>query len=190
MNKKCLLVLSSLGVSFSIIFIVFFLVAKLNEPIQVYKIEMQTNSKIPVQFQIPILGIDTSIESVGMTRQGEMDAPRGPKTVGWFSLGPVPGEIGSAVIDGHSGYKNNKPAVFDDLYKIKLGDKILVTNLDGTINTFIVKEVKEYDKDEEASSVFIATDGKAHLNLITCSGEWNVLEKTHSKRLIVYSDLE
>ena len=55
-----------------------------------------------------------------------MDVPKQPDDVAWFDLGFRPGQKGSAVIDGHSGWKDNRPAVFDNLSKLKNGDKIYV----------------------------------------------------------------
>ena len=84
----------------------------------------QTDSKLPVRLIIPSIGINASIESVGITPTGAMGTPKGPDTVAWYGLGPRPGEMGSAVIDGHSGWKDNVPAVFDNLYLLRAGDKI------------------------------------------------------------------
>jgi LPXTG-site transpeptidase (sortase) family protein len=119
-----------------------------------------------------------------------MDVPKGPDDAAWFNLGPRPGEIGSSVIDGHSGYKNNRPAVFDKLYKLKKGDKIYVEDDKGNITTFVVREFKTYNPKADAKMVFSSNDGGSHLNLITCSGSWNKVERTHSDRLVVFADKE
>jgi hypothetical protein len=36
--------------------------------------------------------------------------------------------------------------------------------------------------------VFASNDGGAHLNLITCAGEWNKGKKSYSERLVVFAD--
>lgn len=190
MSKKYLLIPSSFLVAFSIIFIVFSLVSKFNKLETKAEVLLEVNTSTPTFFQIPSLGINAKIEPVGITPLGLMDSPKGPANVGWFKHGTPIGEVGSAVIDGHSGYKNNIPAVFDDLHKIKKGDKILVKSTDGITMTFIVQDIKTYDKNAESTTVFSSNDGLAHLNLITCSGDWNVLEKTHSTRLIVFTTRE
>lgn len=144
----------------------------------------------PVRFKIPIINVDTTVEYVGLTPDGAMDSPVGPAPVGWYNLGPRPGEQGSAVIDGHSGWKGGIPAVFDDLYKVKIGDKVYVENDMGVTTTFIVREVKVYNPNADASNVFVSNDGKSHLNLITCTGFWNKILKSHSSRLVVFTDKE
>lgn len=116
-----------------------------------------------------------------------MDAPKGPSGVGWYSPGTLPGAIGSSVMDGHSGWKNNIPAVFDNLDKVLIGDKIYVTTGNETI-TFIVTHTQRYTPNADASEIFNSNDGKAHLNLITCTGFWNTILKSHSERLVVFAD--
>lgn len=119
-----------------------------------------------------------------------MDVPKGPNDVAWFNLGPRPGEIGSAVISGHYGWKNNIPAVFDNLHKLRKGDKVYVEDKNGATITFVVRELRTYDQNEDASDVFGSSDGKAHLNLVTCTGTWNKAQKSYSKRLVVFTDKE
>ncbi len=145
---------------------------------------------IPVRLKIPSLNVDTAVEQVGIASDGAMDVPKEPNEVAWFNLGPRPGEIGSAVIAGHSGYKDNRPAVFDNLSKLQKGDKIYTEDEKGAIATFVVRDFKDYDPKANAVDVFGSGDGIAHLNLVTCSGIWNKIDKTHSDRLVIFSDKE
>ena len=145
---------------------------------------------LPVRLKIPAIGVDSAVISVGLTSDGAMDVPKDPTDVAWFNLGPRPGESGSAVINGHYGWKNNIPAVFDNLHKLREGERISVEDEKGVTTTFIVREIRIYDKDDVAFGVFESDDGKAHLNLITCMGDWNQVEKTHSERLVILTDKE
>lgn len=135
---------------------------------------------LPVRFIIPKLSIDAPVEYVGITPEGLMDVPKGPNNVAWFNLGTPPGEVGSAVIAGHSGYKNNRPAVFDNLDKLQKGDKISVEDESGTIITFVVRELRTYNPKANPPEVFNSNDGASHLNLVTCTGDWNETARTHS----------
>jgi sortase A len=150
----------------------------------------QSVLSLPVQLKIPSIKIDAPILSVGVTPSGAMDTPKGPKEAAWYNLGPRPGEVGSAVIDGHYGWKDNIPAVFDDLNKIQKGDKIYVTDNKGAVNTFIVNEIRNYGENEKTSKIFSSSDGLSHLNLITCEGIWNAKTKSYSGRLVVFADKE
>ena len=140
--------------------------------------------------KIPGISVDDGVEQVGVTSEGEMGTPKGPVGVAWFSLGSRPGEVGSAVISGHYGWKNGIPAVFDNLYKLHPGDKLYVEDENGIITTFVVRELRRYGEHDDASNVFTSRDGKAHLNLVTCEGVWNKFSKSYSKRLVVFADKE
>jgi len=148
----------------------------------------QTVAGIPARIKIPSIKVDAVVEHVGLTPTGAMDVSKSPNNAAWFDQGPRPGEIGSSVIDGHSGWKNNIPATFDYLYKMKKGDKIYIEDANGATTTFVVTRLKTYGKNKDASEVFYSKDGKAHLNLITCAGVWNEISKSSPNRLVVFAD--
>ena len=157
----------------------------------------QTNSRLPPlligapgRLKIPSINVDAPVEYVGLTSDGAMDVPKVPANVAWFNQGPRPGENGSAVIAGHYGWKNNIPAAFDTIHTLRKGDKIYIEDENGVNTVFVVREIQIYSKNEDAPLVFGSSDGKAHLNLITCTGVWNKAEKTYSDRLIVFTDKE
>ncbi len=150
----------------------------------------QASSGFPVRLKIPSINIDVPIEYVGLTSDGAMDVPKERTNVAWFNLGPRPGESGSAVIAGHYGRKNEKASVFDNLYKLRKGDKLYIEDDKGVIVSFVVRESQRYDPNDDASDVFGSNDGKSHLNLITCEGVWDKVSKTYSKRLVVFTDKE
>jgi LPXTG-site transpeptidase (sortase) family protein len=141
---------------------------------------------VPVRLRIPALNVEAPVVTVGLTEEGAMDAPEGPENTGWYELGPRPGEQGSAVIAGHSGYRTG-PAVFDDLETLQPGDRIYVVDDAGTTIEFTVRESREYDPYDRPEEVFASNEGR-HLNLITCTGSWDSAAGTHSKRLVVFAD--
>ncbi len=143
---------------------------------------------LPVRLKIPKIHVDAAVEYVGLTPAGAMDVPKNPVTVAWLNLGARPGEVGSAVVSGHYGWKNGKPAAFDNLYALRKGDKIYIEDEKGATTTFVVREIRRYSPSANAAEVFASSDGKAHLNLITCEGVWNKVEKSYSKRLVVFTD--
>jgi LPXTG-site transpeptidase (sortase) family protein len=117
--------------------------------------------------------------------------PKGHANAAWFNLGSRPGDDGSAVITGHYGiWKNGMPTVFNNLYKLRKGDKLYVKDKKGITVTFIVRELRTYSPDDDASDVFNSSDGRSHLNLITCQGAWNKVSKSYPKRLVVFTDKE
>ena len=143
---------------------------------------------LPIRLVIPKIKVDAAFDYVGLTTDGAVGVPKGPTNAAWFDLGPRPGQIGTAVIDGHFGWKDNIPAVFDNLDKLQKGDVIYVKDATGTTLTFVVSMLKTYGENQDASAVFGAGDGKAHLNLITCEGIWNKVQKSYSDRLVVFAN--
>jgi len=150
--------------------------------------QKQSDVDLPVALKIPSINVDAPVEYVGLMPNGAMDVPKSPDKVAWFNLGSRPGEAGNAVIAGHYGWKNNRVAVFDDLHKLRMGDTILVEDKKGVVSTFVVRETRTYGKDEAVPNVFGSSDGEAHLNLITCIGDWDNTEKTYAERLVVFTD--
>lgn len=138
--------------------------------------------------QIPIINVDAQIEYVGTTTEGTMAAPIGPLPVGLYKFGAEPGQIGTAVIDGHSGWKGDQKAAFDNLHKLKVGDQVDVQDSTGNTVAFVVKETRLYNPNSDTKEIFTTSDGKSHLNLITCEGVWDVASKSYSERLVVFTD--
>lgn len=194
--KKVRLIASFFGAVFFLWFIFYFI---LNSQVQINSTLLTANvgsfytqGEVKVnlleRLKIPIIKVDAVIESVGLTSKGAVDVPKGPSDAAWFDLGPRPGEKGSSVIVGHSGWKNGMPAVFDNLNKLKKGDKIYIQDEKGLIITFVVREIKTYNQTEDVSDVFISNDNQAHLNLITCTGIWDDVQKGRLNRLIIFTD--
>jgi len=146
--------------------------------------------KVSPRLMIPSIGVNALIEQVALTTEGSMGVPNDPMNAGWYSLGPLPGELGSAVIDGHVNWFNGATGVFRDLHNLTVGDKISTQNDQGEISFFVVKKIKVFDPAADATAVFSSTDGQAHLNLITCGGVWDKQAKQYTERLVVFTDKE
>lgn len=142
---------------------------------------------LPVRLVIPAIDVNATVQYVGVTPTGEMAVPSNSIDVGWFRLGPHPGEVGSAVIAGHLNDKDGKAGVFANLHKLKEGDKLYVEDDKGISIVFIVREIRSYDS-KYADEVFTQSD-KAYLNLITCDGTWDGNKKSYSNRLVVLTSL-
>lgn len=147
----------------------------------------RASPELPVRLIIPAINIDADIQHLGVTPEGEMEVPSNIVDAGWFKLGPRPGEKGSAVIAGHFNGENGEAGVFANLYKLKEGDKLYVEDDKGTSIAFVVRESRTYDPGY-ADYVFSPNDS-AHLNLVTCDGQWDRAKKSYSKRLVVFADI-
>lgn len=145
---------------------------------------------LPVRLSISSLGVDAAMVYVGVDSSGAMEAPDDPDEVAWFEPGPRPGEVGSAVVSGHYGWYNDMSAVFDHLSEVAIGDRITIEDDKGNVTSFIVREIRSYDPAADATDIFTSDDGKAHLNLITCGGDWEETAQQYSERLVVFTDKE
>jgi len=143
---------------------------------------------LPVRLKIPAIGVDSAIEDALITADGRMDVPAGSVNVAWFSLGPQPGQVGSAVIGGHYGVNHDIPFVFYKLDQVKIGDKLYIIDDESNTLEFVVKSIKSFDRNADATTVFTSDDGLSHLNLITCEGIWNQVNGSYPLRLVVFSD--
>lgn len=144
---------------------------------------------IPIRLSIPAVNIEAEVEPVGLDKKGAMDVPKNVNGLGWYNLGSKPGDLGSAVIDGHLDKVTGEPAVFYNLDKLKVNDEILVSDDKQIQYKFKVTDLQVYPYDKlPLTDIFTKAD-KARLNLITCGGNWEATKKNYSNRLVVYSEL-
>ena len=146
---------------------------------------------LPKQLTISSINLTVDIDYVGLTSDGVMDIKPNSEAAGWYMLGPRPGDKGSAVIAGHYGWAmDGEPAIFNDIQKLSTGDELSVLDQKGQSTTFVVREIRKYNPDSDASAVFKSNDGNRHLNLITCSGVWENDKQSYSDRLVVFTDIK
>jgi sortase (surface protein transpeptidase) len=152
---------------------------------------IRTYMKNPVRLAIPAIGINAFVESVGTQSNADLATPtQNPwEDVGWYNLGPHPGERGSAVIDGHLDRPGGYPAVFWRLRDIHVGNDVLVTNIAGETLHFRVTRIALYTPQEAPIQDIFGNWGGIYLNLITCAGDWIPSEHQTTLRLVVYTSL-
>lgn len=143
---------------------------------------------VPITINIPSIEVNAVIERVGVKPDGSMDVPKEPMNAAWYELGPRPGETGSAVIDGHVDWWYGATGIFANLKNVQPGHIIIVTDDAGKATPFIVREVRTYDANADATDIFTSNDGESHLNLITCNGAWDTASNQYSQRLVVFAD--
>lgn len=150
---------------------------------------IRVNAGLPVRVKVPKINVDAPIDSVGLAENGDMEAPKGPRNIGWYKDSPRPGDTGNAIIAGHYGrWESGENSVFDNLSQLGAGDEVNVEDENGRTVVFIVQRVQIYNHNDDTQSIFISKDGSAHLNIITCMGDWIESEKTYSQRLVVFAD--
>lgn len=139
------------------------------------------------RLKISKIGVDAVIKNMGLTSEGAMAVPDNTIDVGWFSLGTRPGDTGTAVIGAHD-FLNDKAGVFVNLNKLQKGDLLSVADSKGASTSFIVTDIRTYDATDKNTGIFESESG-AHLNLITCSGDWDPITKSSKQRLVIFTDV-
>lgn len=164
---------------------------------------------LPLDIQIPILDVDAPILAVGLTKDNNMDAPKGPygdpnwSSTFWYRGSAIPGEPGTATIAGHVNGLLGQPETFARIRRLKPGDLIIIKDKNSDTSIYyVVDEVKKYSMAELAEPAISdrifggsvgsdgqtrLTDGKSHLTLITCTGYYKDGEFDH--RIIVFTTL-
>lgn len=157
----------------------------------VFPIKKTDAASNPVRLIIPTLAIYAPVEWLGTQSNGDLATPtQNPwEDVGWYNLGPHPGERGSAVIDGHLDRPGGYPAVFWRLRDLHVGDEVLVMNNSGKTLHFQVTRIALYPPQEAPIQDIFGNWGGTYLNLITCAGDWIPSQHQTNLRLVVYTSL-
>lgn len=145
----------------------------------------------PARIIIPSIGVVAPVESVGILSNGELATPtQSPwEHVGWYENGSRPGELGSAVIDGHLDRPGGYPAIFWNLRSLHPGDKVTVIDTHGKLLTFGVTRVALYPPQQAPVQEIFGNNAGHYLNLITCAGDWIPSQHQTTMRLVVFTSL-
>nr|WP_281387014.1 class F sortase [Jiangella mangrovi] len=142
----------------------------------------------PALVEIDALGISQDVINLGLADDGTMEVPDGPDPVGWYELGPTPGESGPAVLAGQLTW-NGADGVFRHLADLETGDEIRVTRDDGTVAVFAVTRVEQYAKDAFPTATVYANTAGPELRLITCAGDLDTGSGDYSDNVVAYAEL-
>ena len=141
---------------------------------------------VPVAVRIPALGLAVWLTQLGLNPNGTVVVPTSVQVPGWFSPGPSPGQIGSAVILGHvDSYKG--PGVFFQLRTLQPGNQIDVNLADGVVATFKVTSVVQYQKTAFPDQQVYGSNGSSELQLVTCGGAFDSQTGHYLSNIVVYS---
>jgi hypothetical protein len=141
----------------------------------------------PVWLRIPALKVNTSLEPLGLARDGTIAVPTRTDVAGWYRDGPRPGQAGPAVVLGHVDSREG-PGVFIDLVTLKPGALIKVDRADRTSVTFRVTRVTRVPKDDFPTDLVYAPTLDQALRLVTCGGGFDQARRSYRDNVIVFAD--
>jgi LPXTG-site transpeptidase (sortase) family protein len=142
----------------------------------------------PTRLVIPSINLDATIEARGLDANRNIETPKDFRHVAWYDLGPAPGQPGDAVVNGHVNWWTGD-AVFTRLAQVRAGDEVIVIRADGARVRFKVTAIRTVPWNARVASLF-APSPVATLTLITCTGVWNPLIQSDTKRLLVSAVLD
>lgn len=149
---------------------------------------LQIVDSTPARLVIASINVNATVEARGLDSNRNMETPTDFREVAWYKLGPVPGQPGNALINGHVNWWTGD-AVFTRLGRIRVGDDITVVRADGVAVHFKVTGSHVVAANARIASLF-APSSAATLTLITCTGVWNPLTQSDTQRLLVSAVLE
>lgn len=145
----------------------------------------------PTSIEIPRIGVDATIMSLGTNPDGTVQVPPLDKAdqAGWYEPGASPGETGNAVIVGHVDSAVLGPAVFFDLGALTPGDTVTVRRADGVPATFTVDSVKSYPKTAFPTELVYGPSDRPGLRVVTCGGQFDQAAKSYPDNIVVFATL-
>lgn len=142
----------------------------------------------PVSLRIPAIGVIADVARLGLNPDNTVQVPARPQQAGWYRLGPMPGQAGSAVILGHRDSRTG-PAVFYRLGSLRQGDEVTVELADRRVAHFVVSRTRSYaNADFPARLVYGPTDA-ADLQLVTCGGRYDHKAQAYTENVVAFTTL-
>ncbi len=142
----------------------------------------------PVRIEVPAVHLDVPVTAVGTDREGALAVPTDFGQAGWWRSGPVPGNVGPAVIVGHYDSKTG-PGAFYPLGLVGKNARITVTRSDRRTLSFVVDRIDEVRKNTFPTRAVYGPTPDAQLRLITCAGDFNRATGHYESNLIIFAHL-
>ena len=143
----------------------------------------------PVALEIPSIGLrSVNFVDLEVAEDGTLKVPGSADEVGFYTGGPTPGQLGSAVLGAHVDSKEG-PGIFYNLGAVKPGDEVYVSRQDRSRLTFVVDKVEVYPKDDfPTEAVYYGDFDQAEIRLVTCGGPFDRV-KHYLNNVVVFGHL-
>ena len=145
----------------------------------------------PVSVTIPAIGVRSPLLRLGLNPDGTMAVPdlaTSADEAAWYKYSVTPGQIGTAVIEGHVDSEVG-PAVFFRLGALHPGDHIDVALADGMTAVFRVTGVREYTKIDFPTEMIYGPTHYSSLRLVTCGGTFDYATGHYLSSVVVFASL-
>ncbi len=142
----------------------------------------------PTSVSIGKIGIDAEIVDLGVSAEGEMEAPPNGDVIGWYRMSARPGQPGNSVLSGHVDW-GKKAAVFWGLRNLKQGDSIEVRDANGNVHTYAVEWNQSFAWNSAPVDKIVGATSTSVLTLITCDGAFDSRQNQYLERRVVRARL-
>lgn len=139
---------------------------------------------LPVRLRVPSVGIDTTLDRLGLAADGSIAAPSRWHVAGWYERGPRPGQAGPSVIVGHVDSRSG-PAVFFRLADLRAGAAVYVDRADGSSVRFRVTGHLQVPKNRFPAHLVYSPTLAASLRLMTCAGTFDASTGHYRDNIVV-----
>jgi hypothetical protein len=143
----------------------------------------------PVSVSVPSVGIRSTLQPLGLEKDGTLEPPSQFARAGWYADGTRPGAVGPALIAGHVD-STAGPAVFFRLTDVRRGDDVQVVDDHGTTRHFVVTAIARYPKDKFPTEAVYGPSALPIVRLVTCTGDFDVRHHNYLSNLVVTAVLD
>lgn len=144
----------------------------------------------PASIDIPQIGAHSSLLPIGINPKtkelAEPDVTHPQQAVYYCQTdvvpatscksGVVPGQAGPSIIIGHVDgsvvHGAHQEGIFFHLHELRIGDKVAVTRVDGTVLNYTVYRLIQKPKPQFPTQEVYGYTPTSELRLITCSGQF------------------
>ncbi|TDW30616.1 class F sortase [Cryobacterium psychrophilum] len=143
-------------------------------------------SVTPQRIRVDTLGIDMSIDAVGLAEDGSMALPSNPAVAAWYSFGPSPtSPSGATVVAAHVDSLVYNIGPFARLAQAPAGTEIIVATDDGQERRYAVESIQTVNKTDVPWDQVFDRTGPSRLTLVTCGGEFDYEARRYLSNVIV-----
>jgi LPXTG-site transpeptidase (sortase) family protein len=140
----------------------------------------------PTRLEVPALGIDVTVQPVGLDDQGRMGLFDDPAIAAWYRWGPAPAsDAGSSVIAAHVDSLAYDVLPFARLRDAAPGTEVFVTDAAGTRHAYAVQSLQVIEKADVDWDAAFDRSGAPRLTLVTCGGEFDYANRRYLSNLVV-----
>ncbi|GBD20928.1 hypothetical protein HRbin28_01377 [bacterium HR28] len=137
------------------------------------------------RIRIPAIGVDAPVVVKGLDAARRMVAPDSPEEVAWYDFTALPGQGSNIVLAGHVDFVGVGPAVFWDLWRLRVGDVVELELADGRVARYRVAGLETVEEARAPVERIVGPTPEERLTLITCAGNYNPATGRYDQRLIV-----